>query len=157
MTEQFIEAIKQCAIYKRKEGTATSYYWSSGSKVLPDRISISREEMRETEHKGRNLQHKIIGQVMGSFKKAEESPLKQYSPFQLRTNIWTMSSFPSFIGYGTIGISNCNGKIDRQSDTGDLIVLYTKVSDWQEITIYYFTGSIMELELIMEHLYKSHK
>ena len=158
MTEQFIEVIKQSATYQRKEGTATSYYWASGAKLLPDRISISREsEMSETSHTGRNPLHKIIGQLMGTFKKNETSPLKLHKPFNLRTNLWQMNDFPSFIGYGTIGISNELGKIDRQSDTGDLIVLHTSTKDWKEITIYYFAGSVMELESIMEYLYKRNR
>jgi hypothetical protein len=155
MTEQFIEAIKQSATYRRKEGTATSYYWATGAKILPDRISISKEsEMKQTRHTGRNPLHKIVGQLMGTFKKNERSPLKLHKPFQLRTNLWEMEDFPSFLGYGTIGISNQLGKIDRQSDTGDLIVLHTTTKDWKEITIYYFAGSVMDLESIMEHLYK---
>jgi len=157
MTEQFIEAIKQRATYIRKEGTATSYYWQSGAKILPDRMSISREEMRETSHTGRNPLHKIIGQIMGTFKKNEFSPMKQNFPFQLRTNIWTIPSFPTFIGYGTLGISNNIGKIDRNSDVGDLVVLYSKTSDWKEIEIFYFAGCVMNLELIMEYLYKNQK
>lgn len=155
MNSQFIEAIMQSATYQRKEGTATSYYWASGAKLLPDRLSISKEsEMRITNHTGRNPLHKIIGQLMGTFKKNESSPLKLNKPFQLRTNLWQMESFPSFIGYGTIGISNRLGKIDRQSDNGDLVVLHTVTKDWKEIRIYYFTGSVMELESIMEYLYK---
>ena len=156
MTEQFIEAIKQSATYQRKEGTTTSYYWKSGSKLLPDRIGISKEcEMKETSHTGRNPLHKIGGQLLGSFKKSEDSPLKMNKPYQLRTSIWTMDSFPTFIGYGTIGISNSTGKINRESDKGDLIVLQTATSDWKDITIYYFTGSVKNLEFIMEYLYKN--
>jgi len=158
MNDQFIEAIIQSATYQRKEGTATSYYWATGAKLLPDRISISKEsEMNETSHTGRNPLHKITGQIMGTFKKNETSPLKLNKPFNLRTNIWQMEDFPSFIGYGTIGISNQLGKIDRQSDTGDLIVLHTSTKDWKEITIHYFAGSVMELESIMEFLYKRNK
>jgi|GEM_PF-521259 len=155
MTEQFIEAIQQTAIYQLKEGTATSYYLESGAEILPRRLSISHgEEINLTAHKGRNLSHKVIGQLMGTFKKSEDSPLKMFSPFQLRTNIWQMESFPSFIGYGTIGVSNSAGKIDRESDLGDLIVLQKTGSDWKEIKIHYFPGGVMDLEMIMEYLYK---
>ena len=154
MTNQFIEAIQQTAIYQRKEGTSSSYYRYSGTSILADRLSISREEMRETANKGRNLQHKVIGQIMGAYKKSESSPLKQFKPYQLRTNIWQMESFPSFLGYGTIGISNSIGKIDRDSDIGDLVVLQTSTSDWKEIKIHYFPGGVMDLEMIMEYLYK---
>lgn len=155
MTNQFIEAIRQTAIYQRKEGTATSFYWASGTKILPQRLSISREEMRGTARKGRNLQHKVIGQIMGTFTKNESSALKKYAPYQLRTNIWQMDSFPTFIGYGTTGISNNMGKIDRESDIGDLVVLQKTGSDWKEIKIHYFPGCVMDLEMIMEYLYKS--
>lgn len=158
MTDQFIEAIIQSATYRRKEGTATSYYWATGAKLLPDRISISKEsETKQTSHTDRNPFHKITGQLIGTFKKNESSPLKLYKPFQLRTNLWQMEDFPSFIGYGTIGTSNELGKIDRQSDTGDLIVLHTSTKDWKEITIYYFAGCVMELESIMEFLYKKNQ
>ncbi|NEW80973.1 MAG: hypothetical protein GZ094_01200 [Mariniphaga sp.] len=154
MTNQFIEAIQQTAIYQLKPERSTSYYWYSGTRILADRLSISREEMTDTAHKGRNLQHKVIGQILGAFKKCESSPLKQFKPFQMRTNIWQMPSFPSFIGYGTIGISNNMGKIDRDSDIGDLVVLQKTGSDWKEIKIDYFPGGVMDLEMIMEYLYK---
>lgn len=152
MKEQFIEAIIKTSVYKRKQGTSTSYYRASGGEILPERLSISKEsQMNQTAHKGRNLS-KVTGQLLGTFKKSESSPLKQYKPYNLRTNIWEDRDHPLFIGYGTIGISNEAGKIDRQSDTGDLIVLYSPDRNWDEIVIYFFAGSLMDRESIMIYL-----
>lgn len=153
MEKQFIESVVKTSVYKRKENTATSYYRTSGERILPERLSISREsQMNQTANKGRNLQNKVIGQLLGTFKKSEFSPLKQNKPYNIRTNIWEDSNYPQLIGYGTIGISNEAGKIDRQSDTGDLIVLYSSDRNWDEIEIYFYTGAVMEKDSIMTYL-----
>ena len=62
-----------------------------------------------------------------------------------------MEQYPLFIGYGSIGISNNEGKITKESDLGDLVILYTS-DDWQSIRIYYFTGMITSLYEVMEYL-----
>jgi len=153
MEKQFIEAIKKEAVYQRKEGTSGSYYRASGASVLPDRLSISfGNQMAETARKGRNLQHKIVGQLLGTFKKAEQSPLKQFKPYVVRTNIYQDNDFPMLQGYGTLGVSNHSGKIDRQSDTGDLVVFYCPERDKKEIRIFFFAGGLMNLPEIEEYI-----
>ena len=54
--------------------------------------------------------------MLGCFTKNEESPLKQNAPYKIRTQIWSINEYPLFIGYGSIGISNNEGKITKESD-----------------------------------------
>lgn len=133
----FISSILQQATYKLKEGTKSSYYWQSGTRILPDRLSISKEsEMTKVARKGRNLLHSLAGQMVGTFKMNEESPLKQFKPFTCRTQIWAVDEYPLFIGYGTTGITNEEGGV---TDTGDLVVFYS-TDNWSTIQISFFRG-----------------
>jgi len=155
MTDHFIEAIKQSTTYRRKDGTETSYYKVSGAELLPERITIIKLISNNTCHISRLSDHKITCHLWGKFKKNEVSILKLHHPYHLRTNIWKIDSYSSFIGYGILGLSNESGKIDRNSVTGDLIVLHSETTDWHFITIHYFSGSAMNVLDIMEHLFKS--
>lgn len=150
--ERFLEAARREIIYKRKPGTSASYYYESGSRILPNRLSISRDEMTIVRKQGRNLLHPVIGQLIGQFTKGEESPLKVNFPYICRTQIWQFPEYPLFSGYGSIGISNEKGKIDRGSDTGDLIILEAKDPDWERIQIFYFPAMIKSLEEVMKFL-----
>jgi hypothetical protein len=133
----FIASTLQQATYKLKEGTKSSYYWQSGTRILPDRLSISKEsEMTKVARKGRNLLHSLAGQMVGTFKMNEESPLKQFKPFTCRTQIWAVDEYPLFIGYGTTGITNEEGGV---TDTGDLVVFYS-TDNWSTIQISFFRG-----------------
>ena len=133
----FIASTLQQATYRLKEGTKSSYYWQSGTKILPDRLSISKEsEMTKVARKGRNLLHALAGQMVGTFKIHEESPLKLFKPFTCRTQIWAVDEYPLFIGYGTIGITNEEKGI---TDTGDLVVFYSP-DNWFTIQISFFRG-----------------
>lgn len=151
MNVQFIKSILQEATYVKKEGTETSYIWQSGTKILPKTLTISDKELSKTARKGRNLLHPVAGQLLGSFTKKEESPLKQNAPYKVRTQIWSIDEYPLFIGYGSIGISNKEGKITKESDLGDLAILYTS-DNGQSIHIYYFVGMITSLNEVMEYL-----
>lgn len=134
---EFIATTLQQATYKLKEGTKSSYYWQSGTKILPGRLSISKEsEMTRVTRKGRNLLHSLAGQMVGAFKVNEESPLKIHKPFTCRTQIWTVDEYPLFIGYGTTGITNKEGRIN---DTGDLVVFYSS-DNRSTIQISFFRG-----------------
>lgn len=144
MNRQFIEATIQIATYLRKEGTSSSYYWQSGRKILPNRLGISKDQFSSIQKKGRNLQ-KVAGQIKSNFTKTEVSPLKRYKPFAVHTQIWGIPEYPLLIGYGSLGISNQNGIIDRTSDTEDLILLNSPSSDWEEINIYYFPKGMKSL------------
>ena len=138
MIQEFISKSMKVAIYQHKEGTKGSYYWQHGSRILPNRLSISRgNEMTSVQHKGRNAMHPVVGQLLGKYKVAEQSPLKQHKPFECRTQIWQVPLYPLFIGYGTIGISSESGRVE--GDTGDLIVLHS-TDQWEHIAIFYFAG-----------------
>ncbi|MBQ6648377.1 MAG: hypothetical protein IJM66_05965 [Muribaculaceae bacterium] len=152
MIAEFIGKAMKSAAYQHKKGTASSYYWQSGDKILPNRLSISKDtEMTSVKRKGRNLLHPVVGQLLGKFKVAEESPLKQHKPFEVRTQIWQVPLYPLFIGYGTIGITGASGKVE--GDTGDLVVLYS-TDQWANITIFYFAGmgNPNDMEQVMKYL-----
>ena len=150
--ERFIEAAMQESLYQRKPGTTSSYYFESGSRILPNRLSISRDELTMVRKKGRNLLHPVIGQLIGQFTQVEESPLKQNKPYVVRTQIWQIPPYPLFVGYGSIGISNQEGIIDRGSDTGDLIILESEDQDWERIQIFFFPAMIKQLEEVITFL-----
>ncbi len=137
MIDTFLSQSMQVAYYTHKKGTRTSYYCTSGARLLPNRLSISKDnEITSVQRKGRNLLHPVAGQLLGKFRVDEDSPLKQHKPFRLRTQLWQVPLHPSFIGYGTIGISDEEGKI---IDTGDLVVLLSQ-DEWETISIFYFAG-----------------
>lgn len=136
MTDEFVMKAMSEATYQKKEGTASSYYWQNGGRMLPGRMSISKDSITNVRRKGRNLQ-KIAGQCVANFKKDEESPLKVCKPYTLRTQIWLQEDFLEFIGYGTIGITGEDGKI---YDTGDLVVFYAEDDNWNVIRIFIFNG-----------------
>ena len=150
--EKYIQAAMQESWYERKAGTLSSYYHKAGSRILPNRLSISRDEFTMVRKKGRKLIHPVIGQLLGQFTKNEESPLKANSPFMVRTQIWHIPEYPLFIGYGSIGISNEEGTIDLESDTEDLIILEAEDPDRERIRIFYFPAMIKALEKVMTHL-----
>lgn len=153
MIGEFIGKAMKVATYRHKEGTKASYYWQSGSKILPNRLSISKQsEMTNVQRKGRNLLHPVVGQLLSRFTKEEASPLKQHKPFEVRTQLWKVPLYPLFIGYGTLGISSESGNV--AGDTGDLIVLCSSDQDWQTIVIYYFAGmgNVNDMEQVMKFL-----
>jgi len=82
------------------------------------------------------------------------SPLKQNKPYVVRTQLWQIPQYPLFVGYGSIGISNQEGIIDRGSDTGDLIVLDAEDPEWERIRIFYFPAMVKGLEEVMGFLMK---
>lgn len=152
MTKQFIDALKQTCIYQRKEDTTSSYYRQAGTTILPERISINRKAISTIENLKSSHMHKPIGYIAAHFKKNETSPLKLHKPYKLRTNIWLNEYFSSIIGYGIIGMSNEQGKINRKSEKSDLIILKELEPNWKIIEIQYFAGMSMELDAILKHL-----
>lgn len=119
----YLQQTMKQSIYELKQGTSSSYYYKSGSKMLPRRISITNGEVTGVAKKGRNMMHTTTGQLLGQFTMSEDSPLKQNKPYIVRTQLWQNESFPS-MQYGSIGISNKDGKISRESDFGDVVILY---------------------------------
>jgi hypothetical protein len=151
MNENLIQAVHKSAIYKLKPDTSTSYYYQVGELILPNRIGISNEfQFAEANKSGRN-QHPIAGQIKATFKLKEESKYKQNKPFNIHTNIWKVAEYPIFIGYGSIGITNEAGRI---TETGDLIILYSRSASWQEVEVHFFPGMLMQLDSMFEYLYK---
>lgn len=152
MDRDYIQSKMQCAIYELKEGTAGSYYRKEGSKYLPNRLSISRGEISSVARTGRNLQ-KVVGQLLGRFTSTEVSPLKLYPPYEVRTQIWEVSGYPQFIGYGTIGVTGSNRKVSREMDKGDVVVI-GKVGSvgWRVLRLYVFPNSLFQLESIFKYL-----
>ena len=140
ISDDMIKASYQEAIYNKKQGTATSYYWQPGSRILPNRASIKNVEITKVAKKGRNLQDPFAGQFLATFTIKEQSPLKLHKPYNVRTQIWQHEYYPQFIGYGTLGISDAEGRVTDKSDTGDLLVFYSKDADWQTIRIFIFAG-----------------
>ena len=142
MNNEFMAALFQEATYQRKEGTATSYYWQKGSRILPNRLSISGggNLLSSVQRKGRAISNgDIIGQCKGNFTQKEESPLKVCKPYSITTSIWQNPKWLQFLGYGTIGFSNDDSP-KGVSDLGDLLIFYTDSSDWSTIRIFYFAG-----------------
>lgn len=145
--EEFISGCLQESMYKLKEGTKGSYYWQSGSRILPNRMTIQEGQLTNVKKSGRNSLHKIAGQLLSAFSTKEESPLKKVKPYTFRTQIWSVPEYPLFIGYGTAGITteieeSYEGKIEvvkKVKDTGDLLLLYSDDS-WKTIRIFFFAG-----------------
>ena len=135
MNERFIESQVKRAIYKLKEGTSTSYYWQEGIKILPNRICFREGEMTKVSKSGRNNMHPVKGQFLANFTQKEESPLKKFKPYKVRTQIWQKEDYPHFLGYGTIGVSTPEGT----RDTGDLLILFTP-DECKTIEIYFFAA-----------------
>ena len=135
MESEFMRKQLRVCTYKLKEDTKTSYYFEGGERLLPNRLSISTDILSMVRKRGRNLQP-IAGQLVASFTQKEDSPLKLYPPYTVRTQIWKIEDYPQFIGYGTCGISNDKGETQ---DTGDLMVFYSD-NKWETITIFYLIG-----------------
>lgn len=135
MENEFLRKKLRVCTYQLKQGTKSSYYFCGGERLLPNRVSITSDCFTQVQKKGRNLQTNA-GQFVSSFNKNEDSVLKKYPPYTIRTQIWKIEDYPQFIGYGTCGITNEKGKIQ---DTGDLMVFYSN-NNWKTITIFYFVG-----------------
>lgn len=58
--EKYIQAALQESWYQRKAGTSSSYY-KAGSRILPNRLSIRRDELTYVRKEVRNLIHPVIG------------------------------------------------------------------------------------------------
>ncbi|HCY22765.1 MAG TPA: hypothetical protein DHV29_04685 [Bacteroidales bacterium] len=138
------------AIYKLKPGTSTSYYYQSGTDLLPNRICITQDAFAVIRQTGNHL-HKPVGQIKATFTKKESAVYKLNYPFNVHTSIYQYPDCPLFIGYGSIGISNNSGKI---SETGDLVILYCSTSAWDEIELHFFPGMLKKLPEAFEYLYK---
>jgi hypothetical protein len=137
MENEFIQKTMQICTYQLKADTKTSYYWKGGSQILPNRISV-KDDLFSPIKKSSNTLHPTIGEFKAQFthKEQSQSSLMRNKPYQVHTKIRRNPDHPQFIGYGTCGISDSEGKI---TDIGDLMIFYSNDS-WQTITIFYFVG-----------------
>lgn len=147
-TTEFIKKQLSFALYSKKENATTGYCRIEGEDLLPQTIYLT--DLGEAK-KGRQLGKCKAYSLSSNFTKKEMSCYKQYKPYQVRTSIWQSENYPQFIGYGTIGISGKDGKITRESDTGDLIVLYSPDNN-QTIGVYVLKGMGSTPDEAMEYL-----
>jgi hypothetical protein len=152
--KQLLEKFHRVTIYEKKPGTIASYYWVEGDIILPNKLSITKDQVARVERAGRNIIHLIAGQLLGQFTKKEVSPLKLHAPYICRTQIWRHPDFSDFVGYGSICISNECGKIDRDSATQDLVVLKKEDGEWGKIRINFFPSMILRLNEVFVYLSK---
>lgn len=142
MTEEFISKIVNTSVYQLKQGTKFSFYYKSGTKMLPNRLSIMSDSYCEpVSRSGRGLLPRVA-QIKGSFNKSEDSVYKQFKPYEINTSIWQVPGLQRYF-YGTIGITSQSGKIEK--DCGDLALIFT--NDWQQLEIHIFKGLAMETHL----------
>ena len=135
MTKEFLSKVMLSSTYMLKEGRKASYYYCSGQKVLPNRLSIIVGiDCTPVSRSGRGTLAKV-GQMKGNFTAVEESPYKKHKPYAVNTSIWPIDGLQRYF-YGTLGITGTAGNID--SDCGDLVLFRT--SNWQEVSIYVFKG-----------------
>jgi hypothetical protein len=155
--KQLLKKSHRMTIYEKKPGTIASFYWVEGDIILPNRLSITKDQVARVERADRNILHPVAGQLLGKFRKKEISPLKSQAPYMCHTQIWKHPDFSDFVGYGSIGISNECGKIDRDSDTQDLVVLDHDDGEWDKIRINYFPSMILRLDEVLAYLSKRGK
>lgn len=146
VSNEFMCKATQISTYEHKDGTKNQYYWHDGSRILPNRLSISDCDLSHVTKKGRMCVEKSVGQCLGRFTIVDQSPLKRVKPFQMRTQIFKYENFPQFFGYGTCGISDNNGKI---ADTGDLIIFYSD-DNRRTFKIFFMRGMGKDPDLKLE-------
>lgn len=157
MNREFINKTIQTSVYTLKEGTETSYYWQSGSKVLPNRLSISFDaELSKAQHKGRMLSRIVLGEVKGTFTKVEVSPLKQNKPFCIHSKIFQSEDYPSLAGYSVIAVSNSeNGKCTNEEG----LLIFDKIAE-NTLQLYYMAGvtcNPSDLLAVLDYVLSQHK
>lgn len=130
MNKALIKRQMKVATYAKKADTKTSFYLVNGDFPLPSRLSITFDNViTNSTHKGRMVAgDSVVGEIRGEFKKAEVSPLKQNPPFKVNSKIFRKAEFPQLAGYGTMAISNKEGKTSQEegvvvfADMGDYIL-----------------------------------
>jgi hypothetical protein len=133
----FIEAIAKIGIYQKKEGTMTSFYFQEGEKILPNRLSVSGDcDFAPVSHSGRMNNRNAKGQIKGTFTKGERSSLKQFSPFNVSSELFVEQSYPDLL-YAGIAVSQENGKIKKGKEEGIAVIEYITTD---EIRVYFFAG-----------------
>jgi hypothetical protein len=100
----------------------TSYYRISGDSILPSRLDISLDTIfSATQHKGRMVTEKPIGEMRGQFKVLEESPLKQHKPYKISSKIFRQVEFPQLTGWAGIAVSGEDGRATQEEGVAVLV------------------------------------
>lgn len=153
MNQLFIQRVLQEAYYVRKPNTISSYAWERDCSYLPKTLTISKGDATfNCARKGRNLQAPVKAQLKGSFTQKEESPLKQYKPYKVSTQIWAIEDFPLLIGYGSVGITGADGRITSGTDTGDLVILHAEDREWNRVRIFYAASMLIHKEDVASYI-----
>lgn len=148
MNELLIAKKHEIFVYRQKEGTLSSFYLQEGKvNILPERIGYSEDCFLKLQNKGRALSEKKKGQVTGTFRKDEASVYKQHKPFRLFSTIWEAQNYPVVVGYGDIGISNKEGKIESSKD---LFIIYKPCKETLEIHL--FRSLVESKAKVLEYL-----
>lgn len=157
MNEVLIAQKHEVFSYTQKEGTSSSYYLREGDRnILPERIGFTRDGFLKLQRKGRALTEKKMGQITGTFRRDETSPYKVNKPYRIFSSLWEAGDHSSFIGYGDIGISSKEGRIESGRDLfiafrpceGILeIHLFRDLVDWKEEVLSYLDRHIKEQAL----------
>lgn len=116
MTADFIKTQIKFATYAKKANTEGSYYRVSGDPILPNRLSITIGKIiTSSTRKGRMVAGDIVvGEIRGEYKKTEVSPLKKNKPYKINSKIFKKIEFPQLAGYGTLAISNPEGRTSME-------------------------------------------
>lgn len=112
MNNQFIKSQIKVATYAKKEDTQGSFYKVCGDSPLPKRLSIKfGSVITSSKKKGRMVSgDMVVGEIRGEFTKTEESSLKKNKPYKINSKIFRKLEFPQLGGYGTLAISNPEGR-----------------------------------------------
>lgn len=136
MNKDFMRQLMEAAIYSRKADTKTSYYHQGGSKILPSRLDISLGNMfTKPRNKGRMVTEMVVGEIRGRFKTAEQSPLKQHSPYKVSSKIFRQDEFPQLIGWAGVAVSDKDGRTSKEEGVAVLADLGNDM-----VGIFFFAG-----------------
>ena len=116
MNVEFIKSQIKVATYAKKADTEGSYYRVNGDIILPNRLSISLGKViTSSTKKGRMVAGDlVVGEIRGEFTKTETSPLKKNKPYKINSKIFKKIEFPQLAGYGTLAISNPEGRTNME-------------------------------------------
>ncbi len=136
MNKDFMRQLMEAAAYSRKADTKTSYYYQGGSRVLPSRLDISFGNMfTKPRNKGRMVTEMVVGEIRGRFKTAEQSPLKQHTPYKVSSKIFRQGEFPQLIGWAGVAVSDKDGRTSKEEGVAVLADLGNDT-----VGIFFFAG-----------------
>jgi hypothetical protein len=148
MNDILIKSRHEIFQYRHKQDTRASFYLFEGRRnVLPERISYDENGFFSIQKKGRALTEIKKGQIIGYFRKDEYSEYKRHKPNRFFSTIWQALNYPLFVGYGDIGVSNREGKIESSND---FFILYKPSNDVLEIHL--FKSLVQGKDYVLKYL-----